>query len=235
MIRGSHIDTAVLGGDAGLHGRRPGQLDGARLDGQGHGRRDGPRQRRPPGDRADGARDPHGRAQAGGRVRPAAHRPGSSRGSSPTWASSTSPATAFELVELAPGVTLDEISGPPGPRSGCRSPPRRSVLARRARARTDPRRPTPRPPARAAGTSDDLVAPAAGAPDVPASRGGPGARAVVRAHAPACPSSSSRKDTPAPRPPNVARTERGPRAERPVAVGRPGRVRQVRCRAPRSA
>ncbi len=79
---------------AGRRQRRPGQLDGARLDGQGHGRRDGPRQRRPPGDRADGALRQERRAEAGRGVRPAPDRPQRRvAGSSPTSASWTWPAT----------------------------------------------------------------------------------------------------------------------------------------------
>ncbi len=44
MIRGGHIDLAVLGGMEVLAGRRSRQLDGPRQDGQGHGRGHGSRQ-----------------------------------------------------------------------------------------------------------------------------------------------------------------------------------------------
>src|SRR5580698_9981457 len=59
MIRGGHVDLAFLGG------RRPRELGGARRQGHGHRRRDGPRERLPPRRRHDAARDQEGRAQAG--------------------------------------------------------------------------------------------------------------------------------------------------------------------------
>ena len=46
MIRGGHIAISILGALQVARERRPGELDGARQDGQGHGRRDGPGRRR---------------------------------------------------------------------------------------------------------------------------------------------------------------------------------------------
>ena len=47
MIRGKHLDVADPRRHAGQRPRRPGQLADPRQDGQRHGRRDGPRPRRP--------------------------------------------------------------------------------------------------------------------------------------------------------------------------------------------
>ncbi len=58
MIRGGHIDTAVLGRHGSLEVRGPGQLDGPRQDGQGHGRGHGFGARRRPRHRRHGTHRP---------------------------------------------------------------------------------------------------------------------------------------------------------------------------------
>ncbi len=55
MIRGGHIDLAVLGGDGGQRKGRHRQLDGPGQDDQGHGRGDGPGRRGQEDHRRDGA------------------------------------------------------------------------------------------------------------------------------------------------------------------------------------
>ena len=55
MIRGGHIDLAVLGGDGSQREGRHRQLDGPGQDDQGHGRGDGPRRRGQEDHRRDGA------------------------------------------------------------------------------------------------------------------------------------------------------------------------------------
>ena len=122
--------------DAGLRARRSRQLDDSRQDGQGHGRRDGPRRRRQASRRRHGARG-QGRAEAPASVHPAADRRGSSTSSSPISACSPSTSTAFAAWRWSSSLPA---------RPWTRSPPRPRRLTgwrwgRRRFRRVSPLRP----------------------------------------------------------------------------------------------
>ena len=90
MIRGGRITTAVLGAMQVSSRRRHRQLGRARQDGQGHGRRHGPRERRRARHRRHGARRQGRLGEDRRAVHAAAHGQGVRRSrSSPTWRCST--------------------------------------------------------------------------------------------------------------------------------------------------
>ncbi len=83
MIRGGHIDLAILGAMQIAENGDPRQLDDPGQDGEGHGGRHGPRGRRQTHRGCHGALS-QGRAEASASLHPAAHRRGrSSTSSSP--------------------------------------------------------------------------------------------------------------------------------------------------------
>ena len=75
MIRGGHVDLAILGAHGGLGARRSRELGHPRQDGEGHGRRDGPRRRREARRGHDGALNKHGEPKILEPVLAPAHRP----------------------------------------------------------------------------------------------------------------------------------------------------------------
>ncbi len=74
MVRGGHIDLTVLGALQVDARGQPGQLDDPGQDGQGDGRRDGPRRRGEARDRRDGAHDARRRPQDSRTLHAAVHR-----------------------------------------------------------------------------------------------------------------------------------------------------------------
>ena len=94
---------------AGLGGRRHCQLDDPRKDGQGDGRGNGPGARRQAGDRADGTPRAGRLVQDRQRMLPAVHRPRRCATIITDLCVLDVMPLGLELVDLAPGVGIDEV------------------------------------------------------------------------------------------------------------------------------
>ncbi len=109
MIRGGHIDLAILGAMQVTAGGDRSQLDGARQDGQGHGRGDGPGRRREARGRADGAH--HGNGEH--KILPECTLPLTGVGVVDRIITELAvfdvTDSGLKLVEAAPGVGIDEL------------------------------------------------------------------------------------------------------------------------------
>ena len=148
MIRGGKIDAAILGAMQVSADGRHRQLDDPRQDGQGHGRRDGPRPRRQAGHRADGARR-QGRLATRSSTSARCPTPAaaSCSGSSPTSRVLDVTPDGLRLVELAPGVTEDEVRAATEPAGALTE----HAHAPEPLSRTDQHVPRQQPRSRAAG------------------------------------------------------------------------------------
>ena len=116
MIRGGHIDLSILGAMQVAAERRSRQLDDPRQDGEGHGRRHGPRRRRQARRRGHGARR-QGQGRLGGpKLLKDCTLPLTGAGvvdlvitDLGVFAIDKKGGAGMTLIELADGVTVDEI------------------------------------------------------------------------------------------------------------------------------